>query len=116
MHHGQANPAVFNVHPDHSHFHLQSGLDHFFCTQSAVFSYFRDVQQPFEVIVQLDEGTKGGDLRYKASQQIADVVVVRNFLQPGVGQELLASQGDALLLFVDRKNNALQSVAFLDQF
>ncbi len=115
MHHGQTNPAVFNVHANHSHFHLQPGLDHFFCTQGTVFSYFRDVQQPFEMIVQLDECTKGGDLRYKSGQQIANVVVVRDLLQPGVGQELLPPQGDTLFLLVDRKNNALQGVALLDQ-
>ena len=67
------------------------------------------------MIVQLDKCTEGGDLRYKSSQQIANVVVVRNFFQPGVGQELLAPQGDPLFLLVDRKNDALQSVALLDQ-
>ena len=115
MHQGQANLAILDVHTDDTHLDLQTSLHHIFRARRTVLGNFRDVQEPFEVIIKLDESTEGGDFGNKAGEQIAHVVIVGNLFQPGVGQELLAPKGDALLLFVDGKNNALQSVALLDQ-
>ena len=72
------------------------------------------MEQAFEVVVQLHEHTEVGDLCDEAGEQVAHVVVAGDLLEPGVRRQLLATQRDALLLHIDREDDALHLVALLD--
>ena len=72
------------------------------------------MQQTLEALLELHKNSEVGDLGHVAREQVADVVAAGDLLVPRVGTQLLASQGDALLLLVDGEDDTLHLVALLD--
>ena len=110
---GEADLPLVDVDADDAHLDLLARLEQVLRLGVAVVGELRDVEQTLEVVVELHEHTEVGDLRDEAGEQVADVVVRRDRLEPRVGGELLAAQGDALLLLVHGEDDALQAVTFL---
>ena len=63
---------------------------------------FRDVQQAFEAVLQADEDAEVGDLRDRAVDELAGLVLARDVGRPRIFVQLLEAQGDAAALLIDR--------------
>ena len=111
MDEGEADLALFDVDPDHPDLDLHARLNDLLGSRDLVIGQLGDVQQTLEVLLELHEDTEVGDLRHVAREQVPDVVVVRDHVQPRVGRELLEAERDALLLRVDREDDALHPIA-----
>ena len=63
-------------------------------------NHLADVQQPLNPQVQLDESTEIQDARHAPLDQLPNPVLLVH-QRPGIGQELLQTQGNALALLID---------------
>ena len=68
-----------------------------------------------DAAVQANEGSKGHDARDGAVNDLADLVALGDIL-PGVGENLLQPQGDAVLLSVEAEDHHVDLLADLDGF
>src|SRR5580658_2510332 len=76
--------------------------------------HFADVDQAFNSLLEFDEGAVVGDAD-DASADVSALGIAMLGVEPGVGSELLESQGDALLVFVVLQNFDLNLIADVDQ-
>jgi len=111
---GEADLPLVDVDADDPDLDLLTRLEDVLRLGLTVVGELRDVEQALEVVVELHEDPEVGDLGDEAGEQVADVVVARDLLEPRVRRQLLAAQGDALLLHVDGEHDALHLVALLD--
>ena len=109
----QADLPLVGVDLDDADLDALANLDHVLRVLDLVVRQLRDVQQPLEALLKLDEDAEVGDLGDRARHRVADVVTRRDVAAPRVGLQLLEAERDALLLLVDREHHALDLVALL---
>ncbi len=114
MHEGQTDLAVLHINADHAHLDFLAREQQVLSLGAAVVRQLRDVQQSLEALLELHKHSEVGDLSHVTREEVAHVVATRDLLMPRVGAQLLAAQGDTLLLLVHREDHTLHLVAFLD--
>src|SRR5262249_39680509 len=72
------------------------------------------VDEPFDALLQLDEGAVIGDADDASLDARTDGIALRR-VKPRVGRELLEAERDALLVFVELQNFDVDLVAHVDQ-
>ena len=114
MDEGEADLALVDVHSDDPHLGLHARPQDVLGGLHLRVGELGDVQQSFELVIKLDEGPEAGGLGDEAREQVTDVELVGDVIDPGIGRQLLHPQGDALLLLVRREDGALHLVTLLD--
>ncbi len=112
----QAQPdlSFVGIHPQNLDLKFLARLDHVLRIVHLVVRQFRNVQQPFEASLQLDEHAEVRNLRHLALDDGAGHVLLRDPAFPRVLFELLQAQGHAFLVLVHAQDNAFDLVALLE--
>src|SRR5690606_249451 len=77
-----------------------------------VFAELRDVDEAVDVVFELDEGAKAGDLGHSALDEVAHLETGVDFA-PGILLKLLHPKADALVGLVDFQDHGLDDFALL---
>ncbi len=80
-----------------------------------VLAHLRDVHEAVDLILQLDERTKAGQLRDLARDQITDFVFLIDVL-PGIVAQLFDAETDSLVGLVDVDHFRFDFLVFLKHF
>ena len=78
-----------------------------------IFAQLADVHQTVDVVFELHESAKAGDLRNRALDDVAHLEATVD-LRPWIGIKLLDAKTDALVRFVDAKHHGFHFVALLE--
>src|SRR5919204_1103326 len=96
----EGKPPPLGIDLDDLRLHLVALRDDLTGVLDVVLRQLRDVHEPFDAGEDLDERTKGDDLRHLALDLVALVVLLEHLL-PGIGLRLLQPEGDPLALAID---------------
>ena len=109
----EADLAVVGIDPQDLDLDRLANLDLGFGVVDLVLGEFRDVQQPFEVVLELHEDTEVGDLRDRPGDNRTGLVATGDVGFPRVLLQLLHAQGNPLAVLVDREDLAADLVPLL---
>ena len=113
--HAEGDAAVVGVDGEDEGVDLVAGFDQLGGVLHALGpGHLGDVDEAFDALLELDEGTVVGDGEDAAADLCADGVTLGG-VEPGVGRELLEAEGDALLILVELEDLDLDFVAHVDE-
>src|SRR6266567_7786454 len=111
----QADATLELVHLNNARFDLLADFEHVFHFCDVVFAQFRDVDEPIDVVLQLNERAEASELGHFAFHQVADLVFLIDRL-PRIFCELFDPEADPLVYLVDVDDHGFDFVAFLKDF
>src|ERR1700693_753238 len=100
---------------DHPSFDFLADLENVFHLGDMVLAQLRDVHQTVDVVLQLNERAKAGELADFAFHQIADLVLLIDYF-PRIVAQLFDAEADPLICFVDVNDFGFDFVGFLKHF
>ncbi len=112
---GETNAALGLIDLDDAGFHFLADLEGVLDFFDTLFADLRDVDEAVDVVLELHEGTKVGDFRDGALDEIADLEATVDFL-PGIVLELFDAEADALVDLVDVDDDGFEFVALFEGF
>src|SRR5262249_3349021 len=110
----QADLAIGRVHTQDLDLDFVADLNHVLGTFNLVVGQLRDVQQPFQPRLQLDEHAEVRQLGYLALLDLVGLVTAGDVALPRIVVHLFQAQGDALALLIDVEHDARHLVALAD--
>src|SRR5690606_2186146 len=110
---GQADDAALAVDADDLGFDFFAFLQHVARIFNAVTADFGGFQGRFDIVAQIDDGAFGVNFFHDATNDAA-LVIDGGVVGERIVFQLLDAQGDALTLRIDRQDDGVQLVAFLE--
>jgi len=110
---GETDLAFVAIDSKDFDFDLVTDLDYIFWVLDFGVGEFRDVEKPFQVILEADKDTEVGDLGDFASDQLTWLVLLRDGGIPWIIVELFHAESDTAASLVDAEDSAFDLLALL---
>ena len=112
---GEADAALYLINLDDASFNVVADLDDVFDFLHVVFAKLRNVDEAVDIAFEGNERTKGCDFRNLALDQVSDLEAIVDG-GPWIVLGLFDAEGNALVAFVDRKDDGLDFIVLFKNF